>query len=314
MKVNSPAVVTCVGLTKIYQTGVVALNNLTLTIEPDMSFGLMGENGAGKSTLVKLLMGFIFPTKGQLSVLGETEVRRAHSRIGYLHERPYVELRFTARRYLTYMAQLSGYWNANGYQRVQSVLEQVDLSAASDERLATYSKGMLQRLSIAQTLLSDPQFLILDEPTNGLDPYSQWQVRQIIAALRDQGKTILICSHYLAEVEMLCDTVGILQHGQLVQSGAVSGLVHIQNTVEIVLTQDNLASDIVTQLGIQEFVIEAQNNLLRIRIESQDRVLAALVVAGVQIHSLNPVSQTLEDVYINTTRPDSRRTTSSIGR
>jgi ABC-2 type transport system ATP-binding protein len=160
VKANSPAVVSCVGLTKIYQTGIVALDNLTLTIESGMSFGLMGENGAGKSTLVKLLMGFIFPTKGQLSVLGEKEVRRAHSRIGYLHERPYVELRFTAHSYLTYLAQLSGYWNVEGHQRVQSVLEQVDLSAASDERLATYSKGMLQRLSIAQTLLTDPQFLI----------------------------------------------------------------------------------------------------------------------------------------------------------
>ena len=304
LKGNSQAVVTCVGLTKIYQTGIVALNNLTLTIEPGMSFGLMGENGAGKSTLVKLLMGFIFPTKGQLSVLGEREVRRAHSRIGYLHERPYVELRFTARNYLTYMAQLSGYWDEKARQRVQSVLEQVDLSAASEERLATYSKGMLQRLSIAQTLLADPQFLILDEPTNGLDPYSQWQVRQIIASLCKQGKTILICSHYLTEVEMLCDTVGILQHGKLVKSGAVSDLVHSQNAVEIELPKDHLACDIITQLGIQEHVIEARNNLLHINIEAQNRVLAALVDADVQIHSLNPLSQTLEDVYIHTTRTD----------
>ena len=304
MKVNSSAVVSCKGLTKIYQTGVLALNDLTLTIESGMSFGLMGENGAGKSTLVKLLMGFIFPTKGQLSVLGETVVRRAHSRIGYLHERPYVELRFTARSYLNYMAQLSGYWNVEAQRRVQSALEQVDLLASSDERLATYSKGMLQRLSIAQTLLTNPQFLILDEPTNGLDPYSQWQVRQIIAELRKQGKTILICSHYLAEVEMLCDTVGILQHGKLVQSGAVSDLVHTQNAIEIVLNHDCNASDVITQLGIQEPVIEAYNNILRISVESQDRVLAALVAAQVQIHSLNPVSQTLEDVYIHTTRPD----------
>ena len=264
----------------------------------------MGENGAGKSTLVKLLMGFIFPTKGQLSVLGETEVRRAHSRIGYLHERPYVELRFTARSYLTYIAQLSGYWNVKAKQRVESALEQVDLYAASDERLATYSKGMLQRLSIAQTLLTDPQFLILDEPTNGLDPYSQWQVRQIIAELRKQGKTILICSHYLAEVEMLCDTVGILQHGKLVQSGAVSDLVHTQNAIEIVLKHDCIANDVITQLGIRELVIDAHDNLLRISVESQDRVLAALVATHVQIHSLNPVSQTLEDVYIHTARPD----------
>jgi ABC-2 type transport system ATP-binding protein len=304
MKVNSAAVVACIGLTKTYQSGIVALDDLTLTIEPGMSFGLMGENGAGKSTLVKLLMGFIFPTKGQLSVLGETEVRRAHSLIGYLHERPYVELRFTARSYLTYLAQLSGYWKVKAHQQVQSVLEQVDLSSASDERLTSYSKGMLQRLSIAQTLLTDPQFLILDEPTNGLDPYSQWQVRQIISALRKQGKTILICSHYLAEVEMLCDTVGILHHGKLVQYGAVSDLVQTQNAIEIILKQDYLASEIITQLEIQEHVIEAENNLFRIRVESQNKVLAALIAAHVQILSLNPVSQTLEDVYIQTTRSD----------
>ncbi len=303
MKADSPGVVTCVGLTKVYQTGVVALNDLTLTIEPGMSFGLMGENGAGKSTLVRLLMGFIFPTRGQLSVLGESEVRRAHARIGYLHERPYVELRFTARSYLTYLAQLSGLWDAANRQRVQSVLEQVDLNAAAAERLASYSKGMLQRLSIAQTLLTDPQLLILDEPTNGLDPYSQWQVRQIIAALRKQGKTILLCSHYLAEVELLCDTVGILQHGKLVQRGSVSDLVHAKNAVEIVLAEGHNASDIVTHLGIAEHVIEAHNNLMRIDAGSQDRVLAALVAANVQIHSLNPISQTLEEVYINTTRP-----------
>jgi ABC-2 type transport system ATP-binding protein len=303
MNADSPAVVTCVGLTKVYQTGVVALNDLTLTIEPGMSFGLMGENGAGKSTLVRLLMGFIFPTRGQLSVLGESEVRRAHARIGYLHERPYVELRLTARSYLTYLAQLSGLWDGANRQRVQSVLEQVDLNAAAGERLASYSKGMLQRLSIAQTLLTDPQFLILDEPTNGLDPYSQWQVRQIIAALRKQGKTILLCSHYLAEVEMLCDAIGILQHGKLVQSGAVSDLVHTQNAVEIMLAEGHIAGDIVTHLGIAEHVIEAHNNLMRIDAESQDRVLAALVAANIQIHSLNPISQTLEEVYINTTRP-----------
>lgn len=304
MEAALPAVVTCVGLTKTYQSGTVALDNLTLTIEPGMSFGLMGENGAGKSTLVKLLMGFIFPTKGQLNVLGETEVRRAHARIGYLHERPYVELRFTARSYLTYMAQLSGYWNIQAQQRVQSILEQVDLKAASDERLATYSKGMLQRLSIAQTLLSDPQFLILDEPTNGLDPYSQWQVRQIIAALRKQGKTILLCSHYLTEVEMLCDTVGILQHGKLVQSGAVSNLVHPQKAVDIIFPKNYLASDIITQLEFQDHVIETKDNYLRIKIEAQNKILSALVAANIQIHSLNPVIQTLEDVYIHSTRSD----------
>ncbi len=313
MKTDSAAVVSCAGLTKIYQTGVVALNDLTLTIEPGMSFGLMGENGAGKSTLVRLLMGFIFPTRGQLSVLGETEVRRAHARVGYLHERPYVELRLTARRYLTYIAQLSGLWDAVNRQRVQSVLEQVDLSAAADERLSSYSKGMLQRLSIAQTLLTDPQLLLLDEPTNGLDPYSQWKVRQIIAALRKQNKTMLICSHYLAEVEMLCDTVGILHHGQLVQHGAVNDLVHTQNAVEIVLTEDHTASEVVARLGIADHIIKMQNNLIRVHANAQNTVLAALVAANISIYSLNPVSQTLEEVYIHSTRPGAEQPESQVG-
>jgi ABC-2 type transport system ATP-binding protein len=306
VQIDSP-IITCTGLTKIYETGVKALHDLTLTIERGMSFGLMGENGAGKSTLVRLLMGFIFPTSGQLSVLGETDVRRAHSRIGYLHERPYVELRFTGRRYLTYLAELSDLWGMANAQRVASVLEQVDLGSAMDERLSTYSKGMLQRLSIAQALLTDPELLILDEPTNGLDPYSQWKVRQIIAALRKQGKTILICSHYLAEVEMLCDTVGILHHGQLVQHGAVSDLVRSQDAVEIVLADEQLAADIADRLDISEHVLETEQNLLHIKAVSQQEVLAALVSADIPIRSLNPVSKTLEEVYIHTTRPDAEK-------
>jgi ABC-2 type transport system ATP-binding protein len=141
------AIIHCTGLTKTYQNGVTALNNLNLSIEEGMSFGLMGENGAGKSTLVRLLMGFIFPSKGSLTILGESDARRAHPAIGYLHERPYVELRFTGRRYLAYMAELSGLWGSANRQRVSSVLEQVDLAASADEKLSTYSKGMLQRCS-----------------------------------------------------------------------------------------------------------------------------------------------------------------------
>lgn len=308
---NTMAAIACVDLTKIYQAGAVALNELTLTIERGMSFGLLGENGAGKSTLVRLVMGFLFPTSGTLKVLGETEVRRAHSRVGYLHERPYVELRFTGHRYLTYMAELSGLWGAMKRERVAAVLEQVDLSEAAHKRVATYSKGMLQRLSIAQALLTDPELLVLDEPTNGLDPYSQWKMRQIMGELRKQGKTLLICSHYLPEVETLCDTVGILQRGRLVQYGAVTKLTSwinphstAQHAVEIVLAEHLIAKEVVTRLGIAEQVISMENNALRIPAAVQCEVLAALVDAAIPIHSLNPVSRTLEDVYISTTRPE----------
>lgn len=305
------AAIACVDLTKIYGTGAVALNELTLTIERGMSFGLLGENGAGKSTLVRLVMGFLLPTRGELCVLGESEVQRAHGRAGYLHERPYVELRFTGHRYLTYMAELAGLWGAMKRGRIAAVLEQVDLSEAANKRLATYSKGMLQRLSIAQALLTDPELLVLDEPTNGLDPYSQWKMRQIIGELRRQGKTLLMCSHYLAEVETLCDTVGILQRGRLVQYGEVAKLMQARNMVEIVLAGDLIASDVVTRLGINEQVISMENNMLRIAAAAQDDVLAALVAASIPILSLNPASRTLEDVYIATTRPDMVSTSSS---
>ncbi|HLH64002.1 MAG TPA: ABC transporter ATP-binding protein [Ktedonobacteraceae bacterium] len=302
-QMDMPAI-SCVDVTKIYESGAVALQGLTLAIERGMSFGLLGENGAGKSTLVRLVMGFLFPTSGTLRVLGETEVQRAHGHVGYLHERPYTELRFTGFRYLTYMAELAGLWGVMKRERVAAVLELVDLSEAAQKRMDTHSKGMLQRLSIAQALLTDPELLVLDEPTNGLDPYSQWKIRQILGELRRQGKTMLICSHYLPEVETLCDTIGILQYGRLVQYGAVTKLLHEQNAVEIVLAGEMLAGEVVTRLGIAGLVLSMENNTLRIPASAQDEALAALVGAEIPIQSLNPVSRTLEDVYISTTRPE----------
>ena len=304
---HSSPVVACTNLTKVYESGTVALKDLTLRIEPTMSFGLLGENGAGKSTLVRLIMGFILPTRGELSVLGERKVNLAHPRIGYLHERPYVELRFTGHAYLTYMAQLSGYWGNLNTRRVGEVLDLVGLSSASHKKLGGYSKGMLQRLCIAQALLTEPEFLILDEPTAGLDPYSQWEIRQVINELRQRGKSLLICSHYLAEIEMLCDTVGILQHGRLIQSGAVKDLVRTPDAVEILLSDELVASEIVARLQIGEHVLEMERNLLRIRANAQQVVLAALVRAEIPLQALNPQSRTLEEVYIQTTRPEIRK-------
>ncbi len=293
-------IIECKELTKAYGKHI-ALNNLTLTIEEGTSFGLLGENGAGKSTLVRLLMGFIFPTSGQVRVLGEERVARAHSRIGYAHERPIFETRFSGRVYLTYLGKLAGLWDAANSIRIQEVLEQVNLLEAADRPIGTYSKGMLQRLAIAQALMTDPQLLILDEPTSGLDPRSQWEIRQIVAALRKQGKTVLLCSHYLAEVEVLCDTVGILRRGELILSGTVVDLLHSQDVVEIVLGHDQSASKVVTHLDISEQVIEAQGNMLRIPGKVQSTLLARLVDAGIDITSLNPLSRTLEDVYVQTT-------------
>ena len=294
-------IIECVELTKAYGKHV-ALHNLTLAINEGTSFGLLGENGAGKSTLVRLLMGFIFPTSGRVKVLGEEQVARAHARIGYAHERPIFETRFSGRSYLTYLGKLAGLWDTVNTRRISEVLEQVNLQEAADRAISTYSKGMLQRLAIAQALMTDPALLILDEPTSGLDPRSQWEIRQIVAGLRKQGKTVLLCSHYLAEVEALCDSVGILRKGELILSGKVADLLHTQDVVEIVLADDQSAAEVVAQLYIDEEVIEASGNVLRVTGKVQAAILAALVQAAIPITSLNPLSRTLEDVYVQTTR------------
>ncbi|HKD76217.1 MAG TPA: ABC transporter ATP-binding protein [Ktedonobacterales bacterium] len=292
----------CYELTKAYDRRVAALDHVTLAVEKGTSFGLMGENGAGKSTLVKLIMGFISPTSGELRVLGEREVTRAHARIGYVHERPLFEPRFTGRSYLTYLGNLAGLWDTAIQQRCASVLAQVGLEEAADRPTRTYSKGMLQRLAIAQALLTDPDLLILDEPTSGLDPRSQWEVRQIITALLRQNKTILLCSHYLPEVEALCDTVAILQHGQLILHGAVGDLLRGHDLVEVVLETEEDTSEIIAHLNLAPVIVGAQDHELRIRASDQQLVLAALVQAQIGIASLNPLQRTLEDVYVQLTR------------
>lgn len=296
------AAIECQELTKSYNARVTALNNLTLAIPQGSSFGLLGENGAGKSTLVRLIMGFIFPTSGRLRVFGEERVTLAHGRIGYVHERPIFETRFTGRAFLTYLGQLSGLWNTANHARVQELLEQVNLHEAADRAIGTYSKGMLQRLAIAQALLTNPALLILDEPTSGLDPRSQWEIRQVVAALRKQGITILLCSHYLAEVEALCDSVCILRRGDMILHGTVADLLHSQGIVEIVLGNDQNAEEIVTRLNIAEHVIEAQGNMLRLSETAQSSILSTLVNANIGVESLNPVSRTLEEVYVQTTQ------------
>ncbi len=242
------------------------------------------------------------PPQGR-SVSWERLSLHVHTRaLGTYMNAPSFETRFSGRAYLTYLAQLSGLWDTANTSRVSQLLARVNLSEAVDRTLGTYSKGMLQRLAIAQALLTEPDLLILDEPTSGLDPRSQWEVRQILATLRKEGKTLLICSHYLAEIEALCDTVGILRRGTLLLHGKVDDLVHSQGIVEITLASDLAAADIATRLQLSEHIVEAQGNLLRIVKSAQQTVLSALLSANIRIVSLNPVSRTLEEVYVSTTQ------------
>jgi ABC-2 type transport system ATP-binding protein len=297
----------CLDLTKTYARRVTALHEITLQITAGSSFGLLGENGAGKSTLVRILMGFIHPTTGSIRVLEEHDVIQAHSHIGYVPENPVFEPRFSARTYLLYMAQLIGHEKLNATARVNDVLETVQLGSVADRQTRTYSKGMLQRLAIAQALLGQPDLLILDEPTSGLDPRSQWEVRQVIRQLRGQGTTLFICSHYLTEVEELCDTVGILRRGRLILNSSVQQLLTAQDVVEITISGISDAESIIKQLGLRDDIISAHHQMLRIRSSDQQHVLAALVQAEIPIISLSPLHKTLEEIYVQTTRTDEQK-------
>jgi ABC-2 type transport system ATP-binding protein len=276
---------------------VTALRGLTLTIPPGASFGLLGENGAGKSTFVRLLMGFIAPTTGTLTVLGAAP-SAAHPRVGYLHERPVFEPRFSGREHLAYLAALSSLRGPAARARIDALLDLVHLTPAAGRRSGGYSKGMLQRLAIAAALLHDPDLLILDEPTSGLDPLAQYDMRQVIATLSAQGKTILLCSHYLAEVEALCDTVGILRSGRLVSAGAVSDLLRSAGMVEIELAGAETAAGVAERLGLAAEILEHGGKHLRIPASSQPAVLSALLAAAVPIRSVNPLTESLEDLYV----------------
>lgn len=297
------AVIACAGLTKVYPGGTAGLRDVTLSIRRGESFALLGENGAGKSTLVRLLMGFILPSSGTLRIHGEERAALAHPWIGYVHEHPTFEPRFTAREHLRYSAALAGLHDAVAARRIDDLLERVRLGTVGNKRSGTYSKGMLQRLAIAQALLTAPDLLILDEPTSGLDPLAQWEIRQIIAALHHEGKTIVLCSHYLAEVEALCETVGILRRGRLVRAGAVSDLLGNAEMVEIVLAGDEPAQSVAMRLGLVAPVVEARDQHLRFPAAEQQQVLGALVAANLAIRSLTPLTPSLEEVYVRLTQP-----------
>ena len=293
-------IIECINLNKSYGR-ILALSNLNLTVHQGESFGLLGENGAGKSSLVRLLMGFTFPSSGQLRIFDDTNLGRARQRIGYLPEQPQFDRQFSAVQYLGYLGKLAGVPGDELGQRITDLLELVGLSAAADRPIGTYSKGMTQRVGIAAALIHRPALLILDEPSAGLDPGGQWDIRNILARLRAEGVTMLLCSHQLVEVEDLCDTVGILRRGELVRSGAVSDLLNLANLVEIVA--DEISAATMTRLQAMELnTLDVDGNRLVVPAAASQRVLQTLLEEGARIISMNPLRRSLQDVYLQVSR------------
>ena len=297
-------------LTKDYEVGfwrkrkVRALDGLSLSIDGGQIFGFLGANGAGKTTTLKLLMRLIFPTDGNARILGhDIQDVSMHQRIGYLPENPYFYDYLTAREFLDYCAQIFGYPAAMRRKRAADLLARVKLDEKRwDTQLRKFSKGMLQRVGLAQSLVNDPEIVFLDEPMSGLDPVGRREVRDLIAALRDEGKTVFMCSHILSDIEVLCDRVAILKKGKLAQVGYLDELrrkTEGPNRMEVMATGTD-AESLRTHLPGAEIAPTPRG--LRIEIASEteiENVLAALRKVGGKIVSVQPVKQSLEELFLD---------------
>src|SRR5947199_2442665 len=231
------AAVSTQGLTKNYldvwnKQTITAVDNLTLDVEEGEVFGFLGPNGAGKTTTIKMLLGLIFPTAGTASMLGrpigDVEARR---QISYLPESPYFYDHLTGGELLDFFGRLFGIEENARRRKVDELMDLVGLKNDKQKQLKQYSKGMLQRIGLAQALVNDPKLLIFYEPTSGLDPVAHIEIRNLIESLRDQGKTVFLSSHQLSDVELVCDRVAILNYGRMVKTGAVDELVQGSRTV-----------------------------------------------------------------------------------
>ncbi|HEV8188044.1 MAG TPA: ABC transporter ATP-binding protein [Pyrinomonadaceae bacterium] len=303
-------VIEITNLTKDYEVGfwrkrrVRALDGLSLSVDHGQIFGFLGANGAGKTTTLKLLMRLIFPTTGSARILGhDIGDVSMHQRIGYLPENPYFYDYLTAREFLEYCAEIFGLRAAERKKRSADLLARVRLDEKRwDTQLRKFSKGMLQRVGLAQSLVNDPEIVFLDEPMSGLDPVGRREVRDLIASLRDEGKTVFMCSHILSDIEVLCDRVAILKKGKLAQVGYLDELRQTTegpNRMEVIATGTDVDQ---LKRHLPETEISPTPRGLRIEIGSEneiERVLAALRKAGGKIVSVQPIKQSLEELFLD---------------
>ena len=279
-----------------------ALDRLTLEVREGEVFGFLGPNGAGKTTTLKLLMQLVFPTAGRAEILGrplgELAVKR---RIGYLPENPYFYDYLTAEELLMYFGALFGYDAVERRKRTGRLLDHVGIAGERRLQLRKFSKGMLQRVGIAQALLNDPDLVIFDEPMSGLDPLGRRDVRALILGLRDRGCTVFFSSHVLGDAEALCSRVAILARGRLVTSGGLNEMLAFEaRGWELVVAGIPDGRLPMAGAGIHRVVRIGQDRyMLELPLDPPpERLLAELVASGAKLISLNPLRPTLEDLFV----------------
>jgi ABC-2 type transport system ATP-binding protein len=281
-----------------------AVDRLTMRVERGDIYGFLGPNGAGKSTTLRMLLGLIRPTSGVIKFpvrASSWEYLRARSRVGAIIETPAFYENFSGRRNLQLLASLSG---GAQNKRVEEVLEIVDLRDRARDPVKVYSYGMRQRLGIAQALLPTPELIILDEPTNGLDPQGIQQTRKLIRRLRDEFRlTVLLSSHLLTEVEQLCNRVGIIHEGRLLYEGGPETLVAPTSLYNVRVDDLSGAFDLLTR---EPNVTVSRNGASFLRIDANAENIAAvnalLVAHGIKVYELSPAQESLEDAFIRLTK------------
>lgn len=294
------------GLTKTYSVGFwrkterIGLKDLSLTVQDGEVFGCLGPNGAGKTTTLKLLMGLIYPTAGEARILGmPVHDPRVKEQIGFLPEQPYFYDYLTPNELLGYYGRLSGVPAGDLPARLARTLERVGMSEHGDTQLRKFSKGMLQRIGIAQAILHEPKVVFLDEPMSGLDPVGRREVRELIEALRDEGKTVFFSTHILSDAETLCDRVAVLHRGELRGVRAVSDLVAASAGKNEIVVQAPSNADL-TALRALATDVRAVGDSLRLVVtaEKLETALDTIRQSKVRLISVNPLRGNLEEFFL----------------
>ena len=293
------------GLRKVYRTGFlrrqyVALEGLDLEVRRGEVFGYIGPNGAGKTTTQKLLMGLNFPTSGQAWILGEPlGDRSVMARVGFLPERPYFYDYLTATEFLHFYGQLHGIEKGERNKRIDELLPLVHMERARHVQLRKFSKGMLQRVGIAQALINDPELVVLDEPASGLDPMGRLLIRDVVRGLRSKGVTVFLSSHVLSDLEEVCDRVGILMDGVLQEVGSIEQLLgQTMRSVEVIVDGLPEAPDGLPLAPVRvntrgQQVFEAPDH------DAARALVAAAALLGGQLVTYRPIRETLEQYFMD---------------
>lgn len=307
--VNQPIIET-VRLTKLYRTGfrmkrVQALVDLNLQVERGEIFGFLGPNGAGKTTTIKILIGLAKPSRGVAAVLGKPPWdNRVKKWIGFLPESPYFYEYLTAAEFLALTAQLSGVPRSELKTRVGEMLRMVRMEYAANIQMRGFSRGMLQRIGIAQALIHDPEVVILDEPMGGLDPIGRKEFRDIILGLRERGKTVFFSTHILADVEMICDRVGIIVKGRMVKVGRLSEILTAQvESIEVTVKGATGKFRKALERVAERAIASGEFLMLTVKDEAGvERIVAIAREAGARVTAIVPRTKTLEDFFMSQVR------------